>query len=201
MARWVTHTLSLGLVNADKLAGRIRKYKVILSPQKVSSDLRRKDVWGWTGRRTWCDTLFWATWTNICSSQIRQLTTDSIMDTPKSSLVNHWVWLGYLQHVVGFTYRSGNDSKTELRYQSLPLAWLTVTKTRNPEGTAVCRQLKESILFRWLSWSLLLPWNCARLKLAQKSSLLLCSWEGRGLVCLSISGTSYWRTEFPSQRL
>uniref|UniRef100_A0A452S2D8 VPS33B late endosome and lysosome associated n=1 Tax=Ursus americanus TaxID=9643 RepID=A0A452S2D8_URSAM len=36
MAFWVAFLPSVGLVNADKLAGRTRKYKVIFSPQKVS---------------------------------------------------------------------------------------------------------------------------------------------------------------------
>lgn len=38
MALWVAFLLSVDLVNADKLSGRTRKYKVIFSPQKVSVD-------------------------------------------------------------------------------------------------------------------------------------------------------------------
>ena len=38
MAFWAASLLSVGLVNADKVAGRTRKYKVIFSPQKVSLD-------------------------------------------------------------------------------------------------------------------------------------------------------------------
>lgn len=41
MACWVALLLFVDLVNADKLAGRIRKYKIILTPQKVSMDPRR----------------------------------------------------------------------------------------------------------------------------------------------------------------
>uniref|UniRef100_A0A452S2F9 VPS33B late endosome and lysosome associated n=1 Tax=Ursus americanus TaxID=9643 RepID=A0A452S2F9_URSAM len=48
MAFWVAFLPSVGLVNADKLAGRTRKYKVIFSPQKIGTEDVSCDEWAFS---------------------------------------------------------------------------------------------------------------------------------------------------------